>query len=57
MTCKAYAIGGDPDEAIAAIERADEIDRAACRRHVERHFTIDRMADQYFDLYRQLLGG
>ena len=45
------------DDAIAAIERADEIDRAACRRHVERHFTIDRMADRYFELYRKLLGG
>jgi glycosyltransferase involved in cell wall biosynthesis len=43
------------DEAITAIERIGEIDRAACRRHVERHFTVDRMADQYLDLYRKLL--
>ena len=45
------------DEAVAAVERIDEIDRAACRRHVERHFTLDRMADRYLDLYRLLLGG
>jgi glycosyltransferase involved in cell wall biosynthesis len=45
------------DEAVAAIERAGEIDRAACRRHVQRHFTVDRMADRYLELYRQLIGG
>lgn len=45
------------DEAVAAVERIDEIDRAACRRHVERHFSVDRMADRYLDLYRLLLGG
>ncbi|MDP9421799.1 MAG: glycosyltransferase family 4 protein [Pseudomonadota bacterium] len=45
------------DEAVEAIDRVGEIDRSACRRHVERHFTVDRMADQYLDLYRQLLGG
>lgn len=43
------------DQAIAAIERVAEIDRASCRQHVERHFTVDRMADRYLDLYRQLL--
>ena len=45
------------DEAIAAIDRVDEIDRATCRSHVERHFTVDRMADRYLDLYRNRLGG
>ena len=43
------------DQAIAAIERIGEIDRTACRRAVEERFTVDRMADQYLDLYRQLL--
>lgn len=46
----------DFDQAIAAIERVDEIDREACRRRVEQHFTVDRMADRYLELYRQLLG-
>jgi len=45
------------DEAVAAIDRIDEIDRAACRRHVAERFTVDRMADQYVELYRRLLGG
>ena len=45
------------DQAIAAIERSGEIDRAACRKAVEQRFTVDRMADQYLDLYRRVLGG
>jgi glycosyltransferase involved in cell wall biosynthesis len=44
------------DEAVAAIERVGEIDRAACRRQVAERFTVERMADQYEALYRQLLG-
>jgi glycosyltransferase involved in cell wall biosynthesis len=47
----------DLDEAIAAIGRVGEIDRAACRRAVAERFTVDRMADRYLELYRQLLGG
>ncbi|HEU4499086.1 MAG TPA: glycosyltransferase family 4 protein [Sphingomicrobium sp.] len=45
------------DEAVAAIERIDEIDRATCRKHVAERFTVDRMADQYLALYHILLGG
>lgn len=45
------------DEAVAAIGRIGEIDRAACRRSVAERFTVDRMADQYLELYRRLLGG
>lgn len=45
------------DEAVAAIGRIGEIDRAACRRAVAERFTVDRMADRYLGLYRQLLGG
>ena len=44
------------DEAVAAIERVGEIDRAACRRHVAERFTVERMADRYAALYSQLLG-
>ena len=47
----------DLDQAIVAIGRVGEIDRAACRKHVERHFTLDRMADRYLELYNALLGG
>ena len=45
------------DEAVAAIGRIGEIDRAACRHAVAERFTVDRMADRYVALYRQLLGG
>jgi glycosyltransferase involved in cell wall biosynthesis len=44
------------DEAVAAIDRIGEIDRAGCRRAVEQRFTVDRMVDQYLELYRRLLG-
>ena len=44
------------EEAIAAIDRIGEIDRAACRDHVARHFTVDRMADRYLALYHDILG-
>lgn len=43
------------DEAVAAIDRIGEIDRAACRKAVQDRFTVDRMADQYLELYRRLL--
>lgn len=44
------------DEAVAAIDRLGEIDRAACRRAVQERFTVDRMADAYLALYRRILG-
>lgn len=46
-----------PDEALDAIERAGEIDRAACRRAVAERFSVERMADRYHALYRRILGG
>jgi len=44
------------DEAVDAIGRIGEIDRAACREAVCSHFTVDRMADHYVGLYQSLLG-
>ncbi|MEN3747930.1 glycosyltransferase family 4 protein [Sphingomonas sp. HF-S3] len=44
------------DEAVAAVERIGEIDRAACRRAVEARFSIDHMADAYLALYHEILG-
>ena len=44
------------DEAVAAIGKLGEIDRSACRRAVEQRFTVERMADEYFALYRRILG-
>ena len=45
-----------PDAAVDAINRIDEIDRAACRAAVSARFTVDRMADRYLALYRSILG-
>jgi glycosyltransferase involved in cell wall biosynthesis len=45
------------DEAIAAVGRIGEIDRAACRRAAEDRFSVERMADAYLALYRRILGG
>ncbi len=42
------------DELVDAVKRVDIIDRAACRRHVEEHFTVERMADGYEAIYRAL---
>jgi glycosyltransferase involved in cell wall biosynthesis len=43
------------DEAIQAVARIEDIDRADCRRRVERHFTIDRMIDDYMQVYETVL--
>jgi len=43
------------DEAIAAVSRIGDIDRAGCRRHVERHFTTERMVDEYIAVYEKIL--
>ena len=44
------------DEAVDAIDRIGEIDRAACRAAVAARFTMDLMADRYLRLYRSILG-
>jgi len=43
------------DAAIEAVARIKEIDRAYCRRHVERHFTVGRMIDEYIQVYEMIL--
>jgi glycosyltransferase involved in cell wall biosynthesis len=45
----------DLDGAVEAIGRIDEIDRNACRAAVAARFTVDRMADRYLSLYRELI--
>lgn len=42
--------------AVAAIERAGEIDRCGVRETVARRFTVERMADAYLALYRRIAG-
>ena len=43
-------------EAVAAIGRVGEIDRAACRADVAARFGVERMAAQYEAVYRGVLG-
>src|SRR5439155_13831870 len=43
------------EEAVDAIRRIGEIDRASCRAAVKAGFTVDRMAERYLSLYRSLL--
>ncbi len=43
------------DEAIAAVARLPQINRAACRGAVAERFSVERMADRYIQLYRRIL--
>lgn len=43
------------DEAVAAIGRLPEINRAACRASVEQKFTVERMVDGYLAAYEKIL--
>ncbi|MBC7293906.1 MAG: cupin domain-containing protein, partial [Thermoleophilia bacterium] len=43
------------DEAADALARVPELERAACRSHVEAHFTADRMVEGYLGVYRYVL--
>ena len=43
------------DEAIDAVSKIKDIDRACCRRHVEQYFTIDRMVEEYIQVYETVL--
>jgi glycosyltransferase involved in cell wall biosynthesis len=42
----------DLDEAAAAASRVETLDRRACRASFERRFTVERMANEYVNLYR-----
>jgi glycosyltransferase involved in cell wall biosynthesis len=46
----------DLEGAIAAIAGVGEIDRARVRARAAERFSVDRMADEYIALYRQILG-
>jgi len=43
------------DGLVEAIGRIGEIDRKACRRHVEEHFTVEKMVDGYEEVYREIM--
>ena len=46
---------GNIERAVAAVGRLGELDRKAARSHVERHFSAERMVDDYLRLYQQVL--
>jgi glycosyltransferase involved in cell wall biosynthesis len=48
-------IGDSVDDLVEAVKRIDTIDRAECRRHVERRFSVPRMVDDYEALYRRAI--
>jgi glycosyltransferase involved in cell wall biosynthesis/quercetin dioxygenase-like cupin family protein len=43
------------DEAINAVHHIKDIDRIFCRHHVERHFTADRMIEEYIKVYEMVI--
>jgi glycosyltransferase involved in cell wall biosynthesis len=43
------------DEAIETVARIKELDRATCRGYVERHFTVERMINEYIQVYEKIL--
>lgn len=40
---------------VEAIQRIGEIDRKACRKHVEDNFTVEKMVDGYEKVYKEVL--
>lgn len=40
---------------IEAVKRIGEIDRRACRKHVEENFTIEKMVTNYENVYREVI--
>ncbi|MBI4301819.1 MAG: glycosyltransferase family 4 protein [Chloroflexi bacterium] len=45
----------DVEEMAAAVNQVHHIDRHFCREHVERHFSVSRMADDYLATYQRIL--
>jgi glycosyltransferase involved in cell wall biosynthesis len=43
------------DEAVNAVAHIKEIDRTCCRRRVEQRFTVDRMVEEYIQVYETIL--
>ena len=43
------------DEAVDAVAHIKDINRADCRRHVEQHFTVNRMVEEYIQVYETIL--
>ncbi len=48
---------GDLDAAVRAVVAASSLSRAACRAHVQQHFSIARMLDDYEHCYQMAVSG
>lgn len=48
-------IVSDIKEAVAALEKIPEIDRKTCRTIVEERFSVERMVNNYIEVYRQII--
>jgi glycosyltransferase involved in cell wall biosynthesis len=46
----------DEDGLVAAIRKVDALDPQACRDVARERFSLDRMIERYFELYRRLVG-
>ncbi len=44
------------DEAVGAVAKAARLDRSAIRVQFERRFSVERMANDYLGLYREMIG-
>ena len=40
---------------VSAIKKIDQIDRADCRKHIERNFSVEKMVDKYEEAYESSL--
>ena len=45
----------DVQQAITAVAQLNTLSRANCRRHVEHVFSVDRMVDNYLNVYQQII--
>lgn len=52
-----FLIPASIEAAVASVERLPSLERHQCRLHVEKHFRVGRMVDQYIDVYSQMLSG
>jgi len=43
------------EEIVETVPRIREIDRPECRKWVEKNFTVDRMVDEYVEVYRKII--
>lgn len=43
------------EEATNAVGRIGEINRGDCRKHIEAHFSVDRMVDDYIEVYEEII--